>query len=64
MAVHDAMAHGGLENQIGGRKKLGRYGANRRQGRVLWLRDNLMELAAPSIYSVRERWRLIFEKLC
>jgi hypothetical protein len=33
--------------------------ANRRQGRVLWLRDNLTELAAPSIYSVRERWRLI-----
>jgi hypothetical protein len=26
---------------------------------VLWLRDNLTELVAPSIYSVRERWRLI-----
>ena len=38
--------------------------ANRRQGRVLWLHDNLIELATPSICSVRERWRLIFEKLC
>jgi hypothetical protein len=26
---------------------------------VLWLRDNLTELAIPSIYSVRERRRLI-----
>jgi hypothetical protein len=26
---------------------------------VLWLRGNLTELAAPSIYSVREQWWLI-----
>jgi hypothetical protein len=26
---------------------------------VLWLRDNLTELVAHSIYSVRGRWRLI-----
>jgi hypothetical protein len=26
---------------------------------VLWLRDNLTELVVPSIYSVREWWRLI-----
>jgi hypothetical protein len=30
--------------------------ANRGQGWVLWLRNNLAELAAHSIYSVRERW--------
>jgi hypothetical protein len=26
---------------------------------VFWLRDNLTELTTPSIYSVREWWRLI-----
>jgi hypothetical protein len=29
---------------------------------VLWLRDNLMELAAHSIYSVLWRWRLILRR--
>jgi hypothetical protein len=32
---------------------------DQRQGRVRWLRDNLTKLAAHSIYSVRERRRLI-----
>jgi hypothetical protein len=37
--------------------------ANQRQGRVLWLRDDLVELAAPSIYSARGRWlRILKEK--
>jgi hypothetical protein len=37
--------------------------ANRRQGQVLWLRDNLTELAAHSIYSVRGWWlRILKEK--
>jgi hypothetical protein len=36
--------------------------ANRRQGQVLWLRDNLTELAAHSIYSVRGRWLQILKE--
>jgi hypothetical protein len=36
---------------------------DQRRGRVLWFRDNLMELATHSIYSVRERWlRILKEK--
>jgi hypothetical protein len=36
---------------------------DRRRGRVLWLRDNLTELATHSIYSVREWWlRILMEK--
>jgi hypothetical protein len=30
---------------------------------VLWLRDNLTELAVPSIYSVLDRWWLILRTL-
>jgi hypothetical protein len=30
-----------------------------RHEQVHWLRDTLTEPAAPPIYSVRERWRLI-----
>jgi hypothetical protein len=33
--------------------------ANRRQERVLWLRDYLTELAVCSIYRIPERWLLI-----
>jgi hypothetical protein len=35
--------------------------ANRRQERVLWLRDYLTELAVCLIYSVQERWPPILE---
>ena len=35
--------------------------ANRRQERVLWLRDYLTELVVCSIYSVQGRWLLILE---
>jgi hypothetical protein len=34
---------------------------DRRQGRVLWLRDNLTELATYLIYSVRKRWLRILK---
>jgi hypothetical protein len=35
--------------------------ANRRQERVLWLRDDPMELMACLIYSARGWWLLILE---
>jgi hypothetical protein len=35
--------------------------ANRRQERLLWLRDYLTELVVCSIYSVQGRWLLILE---
>jgi hypothetical protein len=35
--------------------------ANRRQERVLWLRDYLTELVVFAIYSVQGRWLLILE---
>jgi hypothetical protein len=35
--------------------------ANQGQGWVLWLRNNLAELAAHTIYSVRERWLRIWK---
>ena len=35
--------------------------ANRRQERVLWLRDYLTELVVCSIYRVQGRWLLILE---
>jgi hypothetical protein len=44
---------------LGEKGNSGAVVANQRQGWVLWLRDNLTELAVPSIYSVLERWRLI-----
>jgi hypothetical protein len=35
--------------------------ANRRQERLLWLRDYLTELVVYLIYSVQERWPLILD---
>jgi hypothetical protein len=35
--------------------------ANRGQGWMLWLRDNLAKLAAPSVYSVWGRWLWILK---
>jgi hypothetical protein len=35
--------------------------ANRRQERLLWLRDYLTELAVRLIYSVQERWPPILD---
>jgi hypothetical protein len=35
--------------------------ANRRQERVLWLRDYLTELVVCLIYSVQERWPPILD---
>jgi hypothetical protein len=48
-------ANGSVENQFGGKAKLGHYGGDWRRGLVLWLHNNLAELTMHSIYSVRER---------
>jgi hypothetical protein len=54
--------HGGAENRFGEERNWEAMVANRRQGRVLLLRDDPTELAACSIYSVRGRWLRIWKR--
>ena len=45
-----------MATELGEKLNSGAMVANRRRGLVLWLRNNLAELAVHSIYSIRERW--------
>ena len=58
-AGHDAVVHGVRKTDLGREKIWSSLVANRRQERVLWLRDYLTELAVCSIYRIPERWLLI-----
>jgi hypothetical protein len=42
--------------KLGEKSNSGAMVANRRRGLVLWLHNNLAELAVHSIYSICERW--------
>jgi hypothetical protein len=60
-AGHGATSHGGADNRFGGKQNSLTMVANRGQRWMLWLRDNLAELAAPSIYSVWGWWLWILK---
>jgi hypothetical protein len=45
-----------MATELGENPNSGAMVANRRRGLVLWLCNNLAELAVHSIYSIRERW--------
>jgi hypothetical protein len=51
-AGHGATSQGGADNRFGGKQNSPTMVANRGHGWMLWLHDNLAELATPSIYSV------------
>ena len=54
------MVHGVQKTDLGRERNWSSLVANRRQERVLWLRDYLTELMACLIYRARGRWLLIW----
>ena len=60
-AGHDAVVHGVRKTELGREKIWSSLVANRRQERVLWLRDYLTELMARLIYRARVQWLLNLE---
>jgi hypothetical protein len=58
-AGHDTAFAEGRKSDLGEERNWRAMVTNRRQERVLWLRDYLMELVVCSIYRVQGRWLLI-----
>jgi hypothetical protein len=53
--------HSGISTDLGEEQNSPTMVANRGQGWMSWLRDNLAELATPSIFSVWRRWLRILK---